>query len=837
MSNVNYNFSEEFTLQVQKKFISILIFDKKWAALNGIDIVKPEYFENRILYNICRWIHEYYKEYKDIPTRLVLTEKSKDFVNAKGLTSKEYYQYSEAIDHIFTLDEGDDLEFFKTKAIEFVRQVAWKQALEKGGDAFKAGNCEQAINEFRRILSLGSENDLGMDYSEMPIEQFLSVLGETYDRSRMITTGIKSWDDALGGGFVSKNTHIIAAPPGYGKSVDVNTPVLTPTGWKKAGEVKVGDYFIGRNGKPTKVIGVFPQGKISNYKVIFNDQSETNCCENHLWTVYDRNCSDKNKEFTYSLKELMEKGIKQKASEKRLASGRKPAVRWAIPLVKPVEFEEKPLIIRPYNMGVLLGDGCLCGDSVVAFSNPLMDIEIKDKFEKLLPDTMKLQLSNKNYVDDKGGCPQYKCINKVWSNHKDSNPYITEIRRLNLAGTKSGTKFIPEEYKFGSVEQRIELLRGLLDTDGHIEIGNKTTYATISKKLAEDVVELVQSLGGMAHIRISTRKPRALHNFRDETYYRVCILLNDINPFFLKRKAERWRKTDRRKYITEVVKQEDVESVCFKVDAEDELFVIEHYIVTHNSRIMAYLAKHCLEEMKKVIFITLELSEAETMANINTSVTGITLHEMLNPVYRQQFVNDVTKFKDRHCSDLVVKFFKPGTVTCDTIHNYIQKVIQHKTEKLGRSWKPDVIILDYMDKLLPSQKIKGNIYEDVGGIANDTKNLAISFDCPVITGSQLGRYVWNLSGDQVVSMDSVAESSQKVHLAHSMTTLNVNKGEKNSGKIRLYLAKSRSGKPNSLVWCDWDIGRCQLSESEPWDPKALDEASDKFSVKSSDSRR
>ena len=469
--DTSYNFGEEFNLQVQKKFLSLLIFDPKWAELNGLDIIKPEYFENRTLHNICQWIHEYHKEYKSIPTKLVLTEKTRDFVNNKGLSTKEYYQYTEVLDNIFTIEEGDDFEFFKDKAIQFVRQVAWKQALEKGGDAFKAGNYEQVLNQFKQILSLGSENDLGMDYSETTTEQFLSVLGETYDKSRMITTGIKGWDDALGGGFVSKNIHLLAAPPGAGKS-----------------------------------------------------------------------------------------------------------------------------------------------------------------------------------------------------------------------------------------------------------------------------------------------------------------------------------------------------------------------------RTMAYLTKHCLEQMKKVIFITLELSEAETMANINTAVTGITLHEMLNPLYRQQFIEDVNKFKDKHCSDLVVKFFKPGAVTCDTIHNYIQKVIQYKREKLGRDWKPDVIMLDYMDKLLPTQKIKGNIYEDVGGIATDCKNLAITFDCPVITGSQLGRYTWSLSGDQVVSMDSVAESAQKTHLAHSMTTINQNKGEKNAQKARLYLAKSRSGIPNTVVWCDWNIGRCQLTESEPWDPKALDAANDKFSIKSSDSR-
>ena len=471
MSEV-YSFNSDFTLEVQKKFLGLMIFDQKWTMLNGLDIIMPKYFENRMLHNLCSWIRDYYKEFKTAPTKLVLQEKAKDFVNNHGLSSNEYFQYSETIDVIFTLTEGTDFEFFKQRAIEFVRQTAWKQALEKGGEAFKYGNFEETLNEFKKVLSLGSENDLGMDYSETTSDQFLTKLGETYDKSRMITTGISGLDDALGGGFVSKNMHIIAAPPGAGKS-----------------------------------------------------------------------------------------------------------------------------------------------------------------------------------------------------------------------------------------------------------------------------------------------------------------------------------------------------------------------------RTMAYLTKHCLENLKKVIFITLELSEEETMANINTAITGLSLHEMLNPLYLNEFKEKTQKFKNNYGSDLVVKFFKPGAITCDTIHNYIQKVIQYKEEKLGRQWKPDVIMLDYMDKLLPTQKIKGNIYEDVGGIAVDVKNLAISFDCPVITGSQLGRYTWSLTGDQVVSMDSIAESAQKVHIAHSMITINQNKGEKNAQKARLYLAKSRSGKPNTVVWCDWNIGRCQLIEANAWDPKALDDANDTFSVKSGDSRR
>ena len=123
-----------------------------------------------------------------------------------------------------------------------------------------------------------------------------------------------------------------------------------------------------------------------------------------------------------------------------------------------------------------------------------------------------------------------------------------------------------------------------------------------------------------------------------------------------------------------------------------------------------------------------------------------------------------------------------------------------------------------MDKLLPTQKVRGNSYEDMGGVANDCKNLAISFDCPVITGSQLGKYSWNVKNTEVVSMDSIAESAQKVHLAHSMTTINANPGEKANLRARLFMAKSRSGSVGKVIWAEVNLGRCYMAETTPWDP-------------------
>jgi replicative DNA helicase len=451
--------------------LQLLVFDPKWASLSGLDIIKPEFFENRILHNICKWIHEYYKQFKSIPSALVLEEKTKDFINLNGLNAKEFFQYKDVIDTIFTFNEGEDLEYFKEKAIVFVRQAAWQQVLANGSETLKEGNYEDAINAFKKVLTLGTENDLGLDFEETTTEQFIDLLKEDYDKSSMLQTGIPGWDKALGGGFVKKNLHLIGAAPGGGKS-----------------------------------------------------------------------------------------------------------------------------------------------------------------------------------------------------------------------------------------------------------------------------------------------------------------------------------------------------------------------------KTMAYLTTQALKSFKKVIFITLELSETETQANINCAITGLNMYQMLDPENRMEFEQKLAMFKNTFHPQCIVKFYKPGAITADTIHNFIQKVIQKKEEQFHTKWKPDVIFVDYLDKLLPTQKVKGNMYEDVGGVATDLKNLGISFDCPVISGSQLGRYTWSIKGDQVVNMDAIAESAQKIHLAHSLTTLNANPAEKEQGKVRLYLAKSRSGIPGSVVWCNNDLGRCKIDETEPWDPNTMITTTT-FTIKDTDTRK
>lgn len=364
-----------------------------------------------------------------------------------------------------------------------------------------------------------------------------------------------------------KNKRIILGDePGLGKAQPIDSLICTPFGWKTMGELKIGDKVSTPDGEISTVNGVFPQGLRPIYRVIFNDNSFTECDLEHLWTVRDENRRKRGTGWiTKSLGEIIKSGLTLKPSMKRLEGSRKPVLKWEIPQTCPVSFDSKELVIPPYVMGVLIGDGYL-GGREVCFSNPDFDIDIRKKVESLLPDNFKLKINNKP------ACPQ---ISITQNRTTKKNPWLNEIKELGL-NVKSALRFIPHKYLFNDVEKRKELLRGLFDTDGSC-IKNRTNFHTVSRKLAEDVQTLVQSLGGLARINVYDRTKEG-----KSVEYQVSINIG-FCPFALQRKAINWRPRAFRRYISSVEYVGEKEAKCIKVDHPSHLYITDSFIVTHNT--------------------------------------------------------------------------------------------------------------------------------------------------------------------------------------------------------------------------------------------------------------
>jgi superfamily II DNA or RNA helicase len=357
----------------------------------------------------------------------------------------------------------------------------------------------------------------------------------------------------------------LADDMGLGKAQPLHAKILTPNGWKRMGEIRVGDAVINSQGQSSRVTGVFPQGEKKIFRVTFTDGSTAECCAEHLWAV--QSAVQKYRGQAYKVKELQEL-----SSDLHDKYGN---TKWFIPMVKPVELAAQPVPIDPYFMGLLLGDGCFRQNSIRLSTG---DAEIVNYVARELSPTLAMRRQ--------GDTCDYTFVKTAagWTNE-----LMQQVKSLGLKGKGSLDKFVPAAYLFNSVEVRASLLQGLMDSDGYMSAqGDVCQFTSISTQLIEGVSFLVQSLGGT--VKKSSKTPGYMHNGEARTGQRAYTLTLSlpphIQPFRLTRKAALYRpKTKYQPYrgIKAVELMGIMPAQCISVDAPDRLYVTDNFVLTHNT--------------------------------------------------------------------------------------------------------------------------------------------------------------------------------------------------------------------------------------------------------------
>lgn len=433
--------------------------------------------------------------------------------------------------------------------------------------------------------------------------------------------GFPEVDDYTGGIWAGELAMVIA-PQKVGKAQPLDGLVLTPTGYRMMGDLTVGDLVIGSDGRPTRIVGVHPQGEMPIYRVEVSDRTFVEVCGDHLWYVMTSDQKNFNRPGTV---------LSTIQIRERLLSGdRRGSGRMCIPVVDPVQFESMgDLPLDPYALGLLLGDGGFRG-GVPIFTT--FDPELVESLAPLLPSGVSMvPLREGAYSLSSGGTRSRR------------NPLTEILSDLGLYGHKSSEKYIPEIYLRASVNDRLALLQGLMDTDGGME-KTKANLTTSSPRLADDVQHLVESLGGTAARR--TKLPTYRHHGElrtglPATTLRIRIALSLGCPFRLKRKVDAWSISRPSKNCPPVRKIDSVEYVgikpaqCITVEAADHLYLADHCLVTHNSFALDYGAKTSWENERIGCLFTLENSIDMTVQRLGCMVLHIPLddlmHGMLDP--------------------------------------------------------------------------------------------------------------------------------------------------------------------------------------------------------------
>lgn len=374
--------------------------------------------------------------------------------------------------------------------------------------------------------------------------------------------------------------------PGTGKAQPLSTKIPTPNGYKLMGDIKVGDKVFGSNGQPITVTGVFPQGVKDIYEITFNDGRKAQCCKEHLWNVYHAWTSIQK---TVSVEDMLKDFKKYTASKDD--GTRDPYIyKYRIPLLSsPVEYECKPVPIDPYVLGVFLGDGC-CKDYPLTLSST--DEFIPNKIARICGFmARKSSDKNHNYIF-------YKAIKGKGVVRISTKEFFKNIKGIRC---NANEKRIPDEYMYNSLEVRMELLRGLMDTDGCITYADgrfNVSFNSSSPYLLDQVRQLILGLGFNANISFDNRFEKYRNSINGEVAIRVPQKFKQ-ELFSLPRKVNIAKQAALRsdhqqpfKHLLikdiKLIKQEEAQ--CIMVDADDHLYITEDFIVTHNTFMACYSA-------------------------------------------------------------------------------------------------------------------------------------------------------------------------------------------------------------------------------------------------------
>ena len=550
------------------------------------------------------------------------------------------------------------------------------------------------------------------------------------------------------------------------------------------GEVRIGDRLIGADGRPVTVVAATEvmHGRPC-YEVEFSDGEVILADAQHQWLTWTRAARRYDAQVRGLQRNYTDPVPPQVVTTEQIAAtlhcetlDHRP--NHAVQLASALELPEADLPIPPYALGVWAGDGHTAGarfttaDPEIAAAVEASGLTVVKQRGRLnygmaLPTALKTVAERVCVVcgasfrpkNDRvrtcgrvcggkarfstppvpaprcsrcgqprvGQLPSVGLCNQCWREHGSVQ---AELRTLGLLGNKH----IPVQYLRASITQRHELLAGLLDTDGTVTSSGSVQLAVTNRRLAEDVRELVLSLG----YRCSMTTKRVRGRSEDSsTCYMVNFTTTD-QVFRLPRKEqvhqERSRHRPQRtrwRYIVDVRPVPSVPVRCVQVDSADHLYLAGRGMIpTHNSTLALDLARAAtIKHSLPTVIFSLEMSRNEITMRLLSAEARVPLHSMRTG---QMGEEDWTRLA-RRMSEVV-----DAPLFIDDSPNMSMMEIRAKCRRLKQRQELKLVIVDYL-QLMSSPKRTENRQQEVSEMSRSLKLLAKEIDVPVIAISQLNR--------------------------------------------------------------------------------------------------
>lgn len=433
-----------------------------------------------------------------------------------------------------------------------------------------------------------------------------SMLGPGYvPREYRLALPLRTYQ-RIAADLASKTRRLLLADEvGLGKAQPLDAQVLTPGGWRRMGDLRVGDLVVDPDtGVAVEVTGVYPQGEREVFRVVTADGASAECCDEHLWTVRTSNDRARGTSRTLPLSE-----IRIRVRDRK---GPNEVARYFLPLAEPVDFGGASLRVNPWLLGALLGDGGLTGGNVrITIADP----DTQARAQASCPPGIALRREPDSIT--------YRFSKERWMGRQ--NVLLDQLRSLGMMGCGAASKRIPRAAMTMPVADRVELLRGLMDTDGTIgKDGCPITFTTISPGLADDVAELVGGLGGFTSR--SSRVTSYTHNGERRAGQRAFTLNVRVPfcPFHMPKKVARWRPPLLARAIRSVEPVGIKPVQCIRVESKRNLYITDGFIVTHNTA--SSIGMLCEAGARPALVVTLTHLPRQWQLEVKRFMPGASTH-------------------------------------------------------------------------------------------------------------------------------------------------------------------------------------------------------------------
>ncbi len=692
-----------YNLNIERAVLSAIIFDPQIYE-ESVATLKPYDFYLPFHQYLFESMGDLYHEEKPI---------DEEFLRSK-LQSKGKFDETAMLELLSANPIANTLAYIKE-----IKSKASKRALVTLATEIKKTTieddlpAEEVMNLVERKLFEITQNSTNEDFRESK-EITLAMLDEinrlkSMGNSKLIgtDTGFRNLNEKTSG-FGKGDLVIIAARPAMGKCLGKGTKVLMYDGTlKNVEDIAVGDRLMGDDSTPRNVLSL-ARGREEMYWVRQNKGIDYRVNQSHILSLKRSRNEGKHVHgdmLNIEVLEYIQKSDKFKTNYK----GHKVSV----------EFDQKPLEIEPYFLGLWLGDG--------RSSDVRIATEDDEVVEYLQEYAFKLDKKLHRYAVD-GKCTMFGITNiqKEGALRNLSDSLQGKLRRLGVIDNKH----IPHEYLTGDTEQRLALLAGLVDSDGYyddkhhvIEIVQK------NKTLAEQIKFLADSLG----FRVSLVKKEATINttgYKSDVFRTRIVGNLETIPTRIERKKARAlsSKRDHRHTGIQVEFDKIDDYYGFVLDG-NHLFLLEDMTVTHNTAFVLNMALKAIERNEGVAFFSLEMPAEQLMLRMLSAKTSIPLQSLR--------VGDLTDGQWSQLSAATGEMANKKLFVDDGGYATIQKVRSKLRKLKSRHPEITIAIIDYLQ--LMSGDGKEGRQQEVSEISRGLKQLARELQIPIVALSQLNR--------------------------------------------------------------------------------------------------